>query len=88
MWRYVLALSFVCACGGDEEAAAPVAVEEAPEEVAPEAPAEPERSPIDKARDLAVAGDMSGAIAAATALGAVVVWGLSEVGQGLVRILF
>ena len=27
-------------------------------------------------------------IAAATALGAVVVWGLSEVGQGLVRILF
>lgn len=68
MWRYMLAVSFLVACGGEEEAPAPVAEVEAPVEVEPEAPAEPERSPIDKARDLAVAGDMSGALEAAKAL--------------------
>jgi hypothetical protein len=63
-----LALSFLGGCGGDETAEAPVIEAQAPEEVAPEAPAEPERSPIDKARDLAVSGDTSGAMTAARAL--------------------
>jgi len=68
MWRYVLALAFVCACGSEEEAEAPAdAAETAPSD-ASDAPAEEERSALDQARDLAVAGDMTGALDAAKAL--------------------
>ncbi len=68
MWRYVLVLALVCACGGGDEDNAPVEAPEVAEDLTPVAPAEPARSPLDKARDLAVAGDMAGALAAARAL--------------------